>query len=358
MISTTSSKRASSARAPVAALAALGLLLGAASARAQASSDSTIAESLFQDGKALMKQGAYTEACPKLAESKRLDPASGTALALAMCHEQQGKLASAWTDYLETEALARKDGNPDRAKAAHERATALGPKLARLEIVVGPELRALPGLAIRFDGVLIEAAVWGTDMRVDPGEHRIEARAAHKLPRTASVTIKAPAERQRLEIGPLEDAPPEPAAPSPPTGPTSPPGPGAGGGEEPSEGSGTLLGAGAAVGGLGLVALGVGTYFGVRALDQIGSAQDRCSPASCTDPEAVDLNDRGRVSADVSTGLFIGGGIATAAGIVLLVAGGLAASASTASASGTESALCIVPTVGPAGAGLMLGGSW
>jgi hypothetical protein len=357
MISITSSKRGSSIGAPVAALVALGLVLGAVRAAAQSTSDATIAESLFQDGKALMKQGAYTEACPKLAESKRLDPASGTALALAMCHEQQGKLASAWTDYLETEALARKDANPDRAKAARERANALAPKLARLEIVVGPELRALPGLEIRFDGVLIEAAVWGTDMRVDPGEHRIEARAAHKLPRSESVTIKAPAEHQRLEIGSLEDAPPEPAAPSPPVGPTSPFGAGPGGGENASDGS-SLLVAGGVVGGLGLVGLGVGTFFGVRALDQIGSAQDRCSPQLCTDPEAVDLNDQGRVSADVSTGLFIGGGVVTAVGLVLLVAGGLTPAEGTASDGGTESALRVVPAVGLGGAGLMLGGSW
>ena len=357
MTSTSSSRRAGSALWRLTALgAATALTLMASAAHAGAASEAAIAESLFQDGKALMKRGALAEACPKLAESQRLDPASGTLLALALCHEQQGKLATAWTNYLEAEALARKDGSADRAKAARERATALEPKLARLEITVGSAVRALAGLEIRFDGSLIESAVWGTAMPVDPGEHTVQATATGKLPSKLSATIQTTAERKRVEIGPLEDAPPELVPVEKP--PSTTEGKAGGSSDSAPEGPNAGLVAGGIVGGLGLVALGVGTYFGVRALDQIGTAQDRCSPELCTDPEAVDLNDRGRISADVSTGLFIGGGVATAVGIALLVAGGLSSAESSPPDGDGNARLRVEPMVGLRGAGVMLGGSW
>lgn len=364
MTSTASSRRASSRALRLAAIGAgaFGWIATAVAAPASPSptSDATIAETLFQEGKALMKQGELARACPKLAESQRLDPASGTCLALAICLEQQGKLATAWTNYLETEALARKDGNADRAKAARERASALAPKLARLEIVVGEEVRSLPELELRFDGVQISSAVWGTAMPVDPGEHVIEVRAKGKLPGRTSVTIQGPAERQRIEIGPLQDAPPEPApaaaaATAPPEGSKVAP---AADGADASSTAGLV--AGGVIGGLGLVALGIGTYFGVRALDQIGTAQDRCTPALCTDAEAVDLNEEGALSADVSTGLLIGGGVATAAGVVILIVAGLGGDESASSAEGAAStaALRVLPMVGLGAAGLAIGGAW
>ena len=81
-------------RLPLAALV-LGVLSGApAAARAQTSS-AAAAEALFDDGRALMKQGDHARACPKLAESQRLDPAPGTLLALGVCWEAAGRIARA-----------------------------------------------------------------------------------------------------------------------------------------------------------------------------------------------------------------------------------------------------------------------
>jgi len=309
MTSTASSKPGNRRGPGAALLLAFALTLTAADARA---GDPAIAETLFREGKGLMKRGDYARACPKLAESQRLDPASGTLLALALCREKEGKVATAWAKYLEAEALARTDGNTPRAQAAQKRAAALEPTLAKLELVVGEDLRALPGLEIRLDGVILESAVWTTAVPVDPGERLVEAVAEGKKHWQATITITQPAERQAITIGPLEDLPPEPEPEPPPPAPVA-----------PTEASSALWVAGGVIGGLGVVALGVGTFFGVRALDHIGDAQDRCPTTQCSDPEAVDLNDSGALSADLSTGLIIGGGVATAAGIVLLVMAGM-----------------------------------
>ena len=59
------------------------MALSASVARGQSPGDKALAESLFTDGKKLMEKKKYAEACPKLAESQRLDPAGGTLLNLA-----------------------------------------------------------------------------------------------------------------------------------------------------------------------------------------------------------------------------------------------------------------------------------
>src|SRR5690242_5233362 len=81
-------------------------------------SDRALATELFQQGRALMAEKKLDQACPKLEESMRLDPGGGTLLNLAICHEEQGKTATAWSEYAEAIALAQRDGRPDRQKLA------------------------------------------------------------------------------------------------------------------------------------------------------------------------------------------------------------------------------------------------
>src|SRR5262249_46236771 len=54
-----------------------------------------MAEKLFDEARQLMLGHTYDEACAKFAESERLDPAAGTLLNLAVCHEAQGRTATA-----------------------------------------------------------------------------------------------------------------------------------------------------------------------------------------------------------------------------------------------------------------------
>ena len=53
-------------------------LLGWPTSLLAQSSNAALAESLYQEGKRLMGEKKYAEACPKFAESQKLDPATGT----------------------------------------------------------------------------------------------------------------------------------------------------------------------------------------------------------------------------------------------------------------------------------------
>jgi hypothetical protein len=156
--------------------AAFSLLTTFAALPALAQGGSTAAaEVLFQDGRALYEQGKYSEACPKLAESHRLDPATGTLLTLALCHEGEGKLASAWTELMDVKGRARQEGRDDREKIASERADGLRPRLSTLTVEVPAEVAKTEGLEVRVDGLALGAASFGIAVPVDGGEHRIEA---------------------------------------------------------------------------------------------------------------------------------------------------------------------------------------
>jgi len=89
---------------------------------------------------------------------------------------------------------------------------------------------------------------------------------------------------------------------------------------EPSaEGPRPLTIAGIASGGVGVVALGIGTYFGIRAVHDQSEANDLCPDVQCNNQDAVDLNDDAQRAAGWSTGLLVGGSVVVATGIVLLV---------------------------------------
>ena len=186
---------------------ALGLMLVTTSASAWADplSNDQLAQSLFDRGRQLMDQQRFSEACPILAESQRLDPAGGTLLNLAMCHEGGGQLATAYTEY--NEALSWED----RIRGAKERLVALATAVPRLTVRVSPAA-TLPGLIIELDGTALPASAWGQPVMVNAGEHRLRASAANRTP-WYSVVIVQRGDLRAIDI-PMLGAP---ASAQPPT---------------------------------------------------------------------------------------------------------------------------------------------
>jgi hypothetical protein len=160
---------------------------------------------LFEEGRALAKEGKYAEACDRFANSLKLDPAIGTQLNYADCHEKLGRNADAWRLF-DAAADTEKITNPTRAKYARERADALLPKLGI--VVLQLPTPDVPGLSIEVAGRSIKPAAVIRDL-VEPGPVTITVSAPNAVPfhdtqRIAAgqiVTIDVPAVETR-EPGP------------------------------------------------------------------------------------------------------------------------------------------------------------
>ena len=300
-------------------LALLGVSLALASARAAAQSPAVLAETLFQEGKRLMEAKRYGEACPKLAESQRLDPGTGTLILLAACHEREGKLASAWGEYVEAEAQSTQAGRKDRVKVARDGVTRVAPLLSRVTVVVDPRAK-VPGLVVTLDGNELAEPTWGVATPVDPGAHKVEARAPERKPFLATVAITGTKEQKTIEVTPLEPAPaaapvvapPPPPAPSgpPPAAPAPLPAPSP---AAPSRAPAYL------VGGLGAMSLGVGLFFGAKARSDNTIANDRCPQTVCVDEEGLSRSESAGRAARLAN-VFAGVGLlGIGAGVYLWV---------------------------------------
>jgi hypothetical protein len=256
-----------------------------------------MADGLFRDAKKLLARGKTPEACEKLAASYHIDPAGGTLLNLAMCHEIEGKTASAWTEFSEALAAARKGARADREKAARQHLETLEPRLSRVTVTV-PAESAAAGLEVKIDGIVIQATALGTPIPVDPGDHTASAAAPDRKPWEEKVSLRE-AESRTLTVPPLDPT----SAPAPP--PPPPPTPW----KRP---------AGIAAAGAGVVLLAVGAGFGARAITLGSRAGDGCPNLLCT-PAGLSAVSEGRSAAGVANGTLAAGGALAAAGVVLLV---------------------------------------
>jgi hypothetical protein len=288
-------------------------LAGVAVSAVARADDSAAAQALFDQAKKAMAAHRYAEACPKLEESLRLQEAVGTLLNLADCYEKEGKLASAWSKYLEVATKARAAGQAARARIGHDRAAALAPKLSNL--VVDVASRA-DGLEIRRDGTLVGEAEWGSAIPADPGTHTIDASAPGRKPWSETVLVTDGATTARVSVPDLERVPvvapaaapvPESVSPEPMATPS----------ESRRHGKGLKIAA-IVVGGLGIAGVGVGSVFGVMSMLDHNDASKVCPPPGpCSGTDGVDAWHKAYDAGNVANIAFIAGGAGLAVGTVL-----------------------------------------
>lgn len=183
--------------------------------------DARLAQALFEEGRSLMAEKRWAEACPKLAESQRLDPGGGTLLNLALCHAGDGKTATALVVLHDALATALRDGRADREKLARETIASLENDVPKITIDV-PAAARVEGLEVTLDETSLAHAAWGVAAPVDPGTHVIRATVPGRSPWTAFVSV-ASGERKSITVPYLAEAPaPEAGAVLPTTEPPTP----------------------------------------------------------------------------------------------------------------------------------------
>jgi hypothetical protein len=284
------------------------LILATGTARAQGGDPGAMAEALFRSGRELMAAGRFSEACPKFAESNRIDPKLGTLMNLALCHEKAALTASAWAEYLRAASLAQRAGQSEREKVAREHAAALEGTLAHVVITV----RAASETQVTLDGQPLEAGGFGTPIPLDPGDHVVRATAPGK---------KAFAESFRVAAGAPDHATQVPALEPDATAAEPAPAPIAAVAEAPADTHASVgqRTAGFVIGGAGIVLVGVGSFFGLQALSQKHTAENDCGATFCT-PAGQDATSSMKTSETISTITMIAGAVAFGAGAYLVLA--------------------------------------
>ncbi len=339
----------------VRALLGAALVSGAAHAQSP-QKDPALAETLFQEAKGLMTSGDYAGACPKLAESYRLDPGTGTLTALAMCHEQLGKNATAWAEFIELVSEAQRTDRADREKFARQHAASLEPRLSRLTITVAPETAALANVEVSRDKVVVGSAAWGVASPVDPGDHVIEATAPGKQSWSSHVNVGVSGDNESVAVPKLEDAPETSSEPTPPMiGGTAEPKETAEEPPPPVRSAGGQRAAGIVVGVAGLASLGVGSVFGLEAMSKSNDAKQQCPNSMCpaTASGAIQENNAAKTDALIADVTLGAGLVAVGVGAYLLFSA--RSGAQTVPAAGDSAAagpLRLVPLVGRGSAGL------
>jgi hypothetical protein len=285
------------------------------------------AEALFQRARELMGHNDFATACPLLERAYSLDDGAGTLLALALCHEGNGKPATALREYRESLSLAVRANRSDRVMLAESHAQRLEATVPRLTLRFAST--PPPELALELDRAAVDRATMSTGAAVDPGAHEIVARNRTTVLWRTTVVVTAASGTLVVDVPVLASV--------------------AVAHEGPAPSSGSRILGWTAVG-AGVVAASVGAAFGIAAFDAEARSKQECTGNQCS-ADGVALNHQSRQDALASDVSFGVGVAALAGGIFLLLR-------SSASASSASTAAWLRPWFGEGRAGVGLAISW
>lgn len=270
-----------------------------------------LAAELFTTGRDLMAQGKFAEACPKLEESARLDARVGTLGKLAECEERTGQLVRARTHWQQALNLARVERD-DRLGLAEQQFRRVDRIVPKVHVALAGKPPA--GLKLRIDDLDLGAKSMAVPVPLDPGRHVVTVSAPGKKSWTATLHLQPDGKVTSLSVPALAAAtvakPTGPAGPRQDTTTPQPPQPGF-----------SLRTAGFVAGGLSVVGLAIGAYYGVAARSKLDLSNALgCNGNVCSQTGADARNDA-RAAGDLSTAFFLAGGALAAGAVTLIVIG-------------------------------------
>jgi hypothetical protein len=268
-----------------------------AAAPARGADPAADAQKLFDRGVDAMESKRFDQACPDIEASYNADPRPGTLFTLAECEAQRGRLATALRRYEEYLALYTTLPPDKKAKQGDREAVARRQRDALLTQAPAVMLDQPGGTVVRVDGELVPGST-GTPLRLDPGHHVLSFQVPGQEPTTQDVTL-VKGERKVLTSvgGPREMRSDQPD------------------GDRRSVPAQRVIGG--VVGGLGVVGVLVATGLGAAAKGKLDSALVNCpTKKNCPMSDQAGVSSAGNL-ADGSTALFVVGGAAIAAGIIV-----------------------------------------
>jgi serine/threonine-protein kinase len=289
---------------------------------------------LYKQAVDLANAGHWAEAAEKLRAVVAIRSSPKVRFTLGQAEEHVGRLSTAYDDYAQALADAEAARQTDVADTAGVALRALGPRVPVLRVVVTGESASAATATIDD-----HAAHIGEPVRVDPGTHHVAVSAAGARTIESTVTV---AEGQHLDV-PAELQHEEAAV-----APASPP-PAADTEAAPASTSRSNLWptVGLVAAGVGVVGLGVGTYFGFDAISKNNASnQSGCNGNTCT-AGAYSTREDAKSSATLSTVSFVAGGLLAAGGVTLWLL-----------APRGDSAVQVAPVALAGGGGMMVGGVW
>lgn len=292
------------------------LLLGApraASAQQPATApapDGNKAVALAQEGRAAYEASRWDEAYEKFAAAHASAASPMFELYMARARRNGGKLVEARVIYTRVAgATLAADAPASWQQARTDAGAELAALMSQIPSLVVEVTGAPPGTRVRIDARPVRL---GETVEVNPGEH--VAVATHGG-REVSTEVTVQAGQRGVRVSLAWDGAAAATRPSDAT-PTSPPA------EDDAGDEGSIV-PGVITLAVGGAALGAGAIFGAMALGKDSDVTTACPAGACGPgvdvTAATDDQSSAGTLADVSTVMFIAGGVLATAGVVLLV---------------------------------------
>lgn len=164
----------------------------------------------------------------------------------------------------------------------------------------------LTAVKVTMDGELLAENLDGTALPVDPGTHTFTFESASQAPVIQRLVIRESekARRETVRFG-SKNEPESTVVAIPPPEPSP-----------PNSGLPTQKVIAIVAAAVGVVGIGAGSAFGLSAMAKKEDAQERC-PTQCSDDAGVEAWKDAKSAGQLSTGLFVLGGVGLAGGAAL-----------------------------------------